>query len=98
MPADAIVVLAGNAPNRLPWAETLRHAGYADLMVVSNEQVHTHNLQTTWLALHEAGVSAPELPDSALLVLDNPPPESTVDEAAATPTCWPPVARGRCCW
>jgi hypothetical protein len=81
MPADAIVVLAGNAPNRLPWAESLRASGYADLLVVSNEQVHTHNLQTTWLALHEAGVSAPELPDSALLVLDDPPPESTLDEA-----------------
>jgi uncharacterized SAM-binding protein YcdF (DUF218 family) len=80
-PADAIVVLAGNAPDRLPWAETLRQAGYADLIVVSNEEVHTHNLETTWLALHEAGVSAPELPDSALLVLDDPPPESTVDEA-----------------
>jgi uncharacterized SAM-binding protein YcdF (DUF218 family) len=81
VPADAIVVLAGNAPDRLPWAETLRNEGYADLLVVSNEQVHTHNLETTWLALHEAGVAAPELPDSALLVLDDPPPESTIDEA-----------------
>ncbi|HEY1292141.1 MAG TPA: YdcF family protein [Chloroflexota bacterium] len=80
-PADAIVVLAGNAPDRLPWAERLRDAGYANLVVVSDEQVHTHNLETTWLALHEAGVAAPELPDSALLVLENPPPESTVDEA-----------------
>jgi uncharacterized SAM-binding protein YcdF (DUF218 family) len=80
-PADAIVVLAGNAPNRLSWAETLRNQGYADLLVVSNEQVHTHNLETTWRALHEAGVSAPDLPDSALLVLDDPPPESTIDEA-----------------
>jgi uncharacterized SAM-binding protein YcdF (DUF218 family) len=81
VPADAIVVLAGNAPDRLPWAETLRQEGYANVIVVSNEQVHTHNLETTWLALHEAGVSAPELPDSALLVLDDPPPESTIDEA-----------------
>ncbi|MBV9602181.1 MAG: YdcF family protein [Chloroflexi bacterium] len=80
-PADAIVVLAGNAPDRLPWAEALRDQGYANLLVVSNEQVHTHNLETTWLALHEAGVAAPELPDSALVVLDNPPPESTLDEA-----------------
>ncbi len=79
--ADAIVVLAGNAPNRLPWAEALRNQGYANLLVVSNEEVHTHNLETTWLALHEAGLAAPELPDSALLVLDNPPPESTIDEA-----------------
>jgi uncharacterized SAM-binding protein YcdF (DUF218 family) len=79
--ADAIVVLAGNAPDRLPWAEALRDQGYADLLVVSDERVHTHGLETTWLALHQAGVSAPELPDSALLVLDDPPPDSTIDEA-----------------
>src|SRR6266568_3584735 len=79
--SDAIVVLAGNAPDRLPWAETLRSQGYADLLIVSNEPVHTHGLETTWLALHRAGVSAPEIPDSSLLVLDDPPPESTIDEA-----------------
>ena len=81
MAADAIVVLAGNAPDRLPWAEQLRDQGYADLLVVSNEPVHTHGLETTWLALHRAGVSAPEIPDAALVVLDDPPPESTIDEA-----------------
>jgi uncharacterized SAM-binding protein YcdF (DUF218 family) len=80
-PADAIVVLAGNAPDRLPWAEELRDAGYANLIVVSDEPVHTHGLETTWRALHAAGVAAPELPDSALVVLSNPPPESTIDEA-----------------
>jgi uncharacterized SAM-binding protein YcdF (DUF218 family) len=79
--ADAVVVLAGNAPDRLPWAEQLRDQGYADLLVVSNERVHTHGLETTWLALHQAGLSAPEVPDSALIVLDEPPPESTIDEA-----------------
>jgi uncharacterized SAM-binding protein YcdF (DUF218 family) len=79
--ADAIVVLAGNAPDRLPWAEQLRREGYADVLVVSDEPVHTHGLETTWLALHRAGVAAPEIPDSALLVLDDPPPESTIDEA-----------------
>jgi uncharacterized SAM-binding protein YcdF (DUF218 family) len=79
--ADAMVVLAGNTPDRLTYAETLRDEGYANLLVVSNEAVHTHGMETTWFALHEAGVSAPELPDSALLVLDDPPPESTIDEA-----------------
>jgi uncharacterized SAM-binding protein YcdF (DUF218 family) len=79
--ADAIVVLAGNAPDRLPWAEQLRAQGYANLLVVSDEPVHTHGLETTWLELHRAGVSAPEIPDSALLVLNNPVPESTIDEA-----------------
>jgi uncharacterized SAM-binding protein YcdF (DUF218 family) len=79
--ADAIIVLAGNADDRLPWAEDLRNQGYANLIVVSNERVHTHGLETTWRDLHEAGVSAPELPDSALVVVDDPPPESTIDEA-----------------
>jgi uncharacterized SAM-binding protein YcdF (DUF218 family) len=78
---DAIVVLAGNAPNRLVWAEQLRDAGYANLLVVSNEPIHTHGLETTWLALHHAGVAAPEIPDSALLVIDDPPPDSTIEEA-----------------
>jgi uncharacterized SAM-binding protein YcdF (DUF218 family) len=80
-PADAIVVLAGNAPNRLPRGLELQRQGYARLMIVSNEEVHTHGLETTWLALHEAGLAAPELADADLVVLDNPPPESTIDEA-----------------
>jgi uncharacterized SAM-binding protein YcdF (DUF218 family) len=80
-PADAIVVLAGNAPDRLPWAEELRKQGYADLLVVSNEPVHTHGLETTWLALHRAGIAAAEIPETALLVLDDPPPQSTLEEA-----------------
>jgi uncharacterized SAM-binding protein YcdF (DUF218 family) len=79
--ADAIVVLAGNAADRLTWAEQLREQGFADLLVVSDERVHTHSLETTWLALYQAGISAPELPDSALVVLDDPLPESTIDEA-----------------
>jgi uncharacterized SAM-binding protein YcdF (DUF218 family) len=79
--ADAIVVLAGNAPDRLPRAEALRARGYATLLIVSNERVHTHGLETTWLALHQAGFVAPDIPDGDLIVLDDPPPESTVDEA-----------------
>jgi uncharacterized SAM-binding protein YcdF (DUF218 family) len=79
--ADAIIVLAGNSPDRLAWAETLRNEGYADLLVVSDEPVHTHGMETTWRALHEAGVSAPDIPDTSLIVLDSPPPESTIDEA-----------------
>ncbi len=80
-PSDVLVVLAGNAPGRLLYAEALRAQGYARLVLVSNEQVHTHGLETTWLALYRAGVSAPELPREVLLVLDDPPPESTIDEA-----------------
>jgi uncharacterized SAM-binding protein YcdF (DUF218 family) len=78
---DAIVVLAGNAPDRLPRGEELRAGGYARLLVVSNERVHTHGLETDWLAIHAAGYSAPEIPDSDLIVVDDPPPESTIDEA-----------------
>ncbi|GAC1314769.1 MAG: hypothetical protein NVSMB2_04760 [Chloroflexota bacterium] len=79
--ADAIVVLAGNSARRLPHGQTLLSAGYAPLIVVSNEHVFTHGVRTTWLDLHTAGIAAPDLPDDRLLVLDNPPPESTVDEA-----------------
>src|SRR2546423_234824 len=79
--SDAIVVLAGNAPDRLPHAEALRAQGFANLVLVSNEQVHTHGLETTWRELYRAGVAAPELPPEALIVLDDPPPESTIDEA-----------------
>src|ERR671937_853180 len=78
--ADAIVVLAGNTPDRLPYAETLRDRGFARLLIVSNERVHTHGLETTWLEIHRAGLSAPEIPDADLAVMD-PPPESTIDEA-----------------
>jgi uncharacterized SAM-binding protein YcdF (DUF218 family) len=80
-PADAIVVLGGNAPDRLRYAETLRAQGLSKLMVVSNERVKTHGLDTTWLALHRAGVAPPDIPDEDLIVLDDPPPESTIDEA-----------------
>jgi len=79
--SDVIVVLAGNAPDRLPHAEALRAQGFANLILVSNEQVHTHGLEPTWLELYRAGVAAPELPPEALLVLDDPPAESTIDEA-----------------
>ena len=81
MAADAIVVLAGNSADRLPHAEELRNSGYANLVIVSNERVHTHGLETTWLALYRAGLSAPTLPPDAVIALDDPPPESTIDEA-----------------
>jgi uncharacterized SAM-binding protein YcdF (DUF218 family) len=79
-PADVIVVLAGNAPDRLPHGEELRTQGLANLVLVSNERVHTHGLEATWLDLYRAGVSAPDLPADSVIVLD-PPPESTIDEA-----------------
>jgi len=78
--ADAIIVLAGNAPDRLRHGEELFAAGDAPLIIVSDEAVRTHGLDTTWLTLFQAGLAAPELPASAVTVLD-PPPDSTIDEA-----------------
>jgi uncharacterized SAM-binding protein YcdF (DUF218 family) len=79
-PSDALIVLAGNAPDRLPYALQLREQGLADLVVVSNERIRTHGLDVSWLDVYQAGHSASELPASALAVLD-PPPENTMDEA-----------------
>jgi uncharacterized SAM-binding protein YcdF (DUF218 family) len=80
-PADAIIVLAGNAPDRLRHAEALYQAGLAPLVIVSDEEVRTQTLDTTWRALYTAGAVAQGLPSSAVLVLSDPLPESTVDEA-----------------
>jgi uncharacterized SAM-binding protein YcdF (DUF218 family) len=81
MQADAVVVLAGNSPDRLPHAEELWRAGYAPLLIVSDEHVHTYGLDTTWWDLYQRHLSAPDLPAEVVLVMDNPPPESTIDEA-----------------
>src|SRR5262245_39617212 len=66
--ADAIVVLAGNAPDRLAYALDLRARGYAMMLIVSNERVHTHGLDTTWYDLYRAGLPASDLPSSNLLL------------------------------
>jgi uncharacterized SAM-binding protein YcdF (DUF218 family) len=79
--ADAIVVLAGNAPDRLPRALDLWRQGYAPLLIVSNESVHTYGLNTTWYDLYRAHLVAQEVPPDALVILDNPLPDSTIDEA-----------------
>jgi uncharacterized SAM-binding protein YcdF (DUF218 family) len=80
-PADAIIVLAGNAPERLRHAESLYDAGLAPLLVVSDEEVRSQTLDTTWTALYRAGVVARSLPPGALIVVGDPPPDSTLDEA-----------------
>jgi uncharacterized SAM-binding protein YcdF (DUF218 family) len=79
--ADAIVVLAGNAPDRLPRALDLWRQGYAPLLIVSNESVHTYGLNTTWYDLYRAHLVAQEVPPDELVILDNPLPDSTIDEA-----------------
>ena len=78
--ADAIVVLAGNAPDRMRYALRLRAEGHAQVVIVSNERLHTHGLDTTWRDLYRAGLAAADLPSESLVLID-PPPENTVDEA-----------------
>jgi uncharacterized SAM-binding protein YcdF (DUF218 family) len=80
VPADAIVVLAGNAPQRLMQGEKLFDAGYAPLLIVSDEPVVTFGMETTWYALFLAGVAAPSIPRDRVIPLD-PLPTSTIDEA-----------------
>jgi uncharacterized SAM-binding protein YcdF (DUF218 family) len=80
-PADIIVVLGGNAPYRLPYAEQLVRQGYAPLVLVSDERVHTFGMDTSWGALYSAGLAGQGIPPSALLLITNPVPLSTVDEA-----------------
>ena len=79
--ADAIVVLAGNAPDRLVHAQELFEAGYAPLLVVSDERLISYGLDVTWRTLFEAGLAAPRLPRGAVAIMSDPPPESTLDEA-----------------
>jgi uncharacterized SAM-binding protein YcdF (DUF218 family) len=78
--ADAIVVLAGNSPDRFAHAMQLRADGHARLLVISNERLHTHGLDITWLELYRAGRTAREVPEVDLIVID-PPPENTIHEA-----------------
>ena len=80
-PADAIVVLAGNAPDRLVHAQELFEAGYAPLLVVSDERLISYGLDVTWRTLFESGRAAPTLPRAAVAIMSDPPPESTLDEA-----------------
>lgn len=80
-PADAIVVLAGNAPDRLRQGKRLLHEGYAPLLVISNEHVRTHGMNATWLDVYRAGMSAPDVDPSQIVPIDNPLPVNTADEA-----------------
>jgi uncharacterized SAM-binding protein YcdF (DUF218 family) len=80
-PADAIVVLAGNAPLRLRHGNDLYQAGYAPVVIISDERVRTHGLNVAWHELYDLGLAAADLPHSAAVLLTDPPPASTIDEA-----------------
>src|SRR5215210_1296181 len=68
--ADAIVVLAGNSPYRAEHAVELYHAGWAPRLLISNEMVLSHGVEASWIQLHEAGLVKLDLPDEALIPLE----------------------------
>lgn len=79
-PSDVIVVLAGNSPFRARHAETLYARGLAPHVIISNEPLSSHGVQTTWLELREVGLVHLAIPDDAIVPI----PEisdSTYEEA-----------------
>jgi uncharacterized SAM-binding protein YcdF (DUF218 family) len=69
-PADCIVVLAGNSPYRVQHAVELYKAGWAPKVVISNELVLSHGVEATWLQLRAAGLVNLDLPDDAIVPLE----------------------------
>jgi uncharacterized SAM-binding protein YcdF (DUF218 family) len=79
-PADAIVVLAGNSPYRSQHADELYRQGLAPRVIISNEAVSSHGMQTTWLELRARGVVALDIPDEAIVTIEAV-SDSTFEEA-----------------
>jgi uncharacterized SAM-binding protein YcdF (DUF218 family) len=78
--SDAIVVLAGNSPYRAQHAEVLYQRGLAPHVIISNEPLSSHGVQTTWLELRQYGLVHLNIPDDAIVPI----PEisdSTYEEA-----------------
>ena len=78
--ADAIVVLAGNSPYRAEHAVELYRAGWAPRVLISNELVLSHGVEESWLALRQAGLVHLDLPDEAVMPLEQV-AQSTYQEA-----------------
>jgi len=79
-PSDVIVVLAGNSPFRARHAETLYQQHLAPYVIISNEPLSSHGVQTTWLELRQYGLVHLSIPDAAIVPI----PEisdSTYEEA-----------------
>ena len=79
-PSDVIVVLAGNSPYRARQAEKLYAQGLAPHVIISNEPLSSHGVQTTWMELRSVGLVHLAIPDDAIVPI----PEisdSTYDEA-----------------
>lgn len=66
-PSDVIIVLAGNSPFRARHAETLYAQGLAPAVIISNEPLSSHGVQTTWLELREKGLVRLAIPDDAIV-------------------------------
>lgn len=82
-PSNVIVVLAGNSPFRARHAETLYARGLASHVIISNEPLSSHGVQTTWIELREKGLVRLNIPDDAIVPI----PEisdSTYEEALHT--------------
>lgn len=66
-PADVIVVLAGNSPFRARHAEALYARGLASNVIISNEPLSSHGVETTWLELRQRGLVSLAIPDAAIV-------------------------------
>jgi uncharacterized SAM-binding protein YcdF (DUF218 family) len=65
--SDVIIVLAGNSPFRARHAEALYQAGLAPSVILSNEPLSSHGVQTTWLELRQYGLVHLAIPDEAIV-------------------------------
>ena len=79
-PSDVIVVLAGNSPFRARHAETLYARGLAPHVIISNEPLSSHGVQTTWMELREKGLVRLAFPDDAIVPIPTI-SDSTYEEA-----------------
>jgi len=66
-PTDTIIVLAGNSIYRSQYGATLYQQGLAPRVIVSNEPVRTHGLDSTWWELKQRGISSIAVPDDSIM-------------------------------
>ena len=78
--ADVIVVLAGNSAFRARHAASLYVRGIASHVIISNEPLTSHGVQTTWLELRQHGLVRLSIPDDAVVPIPEV-SDSTYDEA-----------------
>jgi uncharacterized SAM-binding protein YcdF (DUF218 family) len=81
--SDVIVVLAGNSPFRSRHGVELYNAGWAPRLLISNEPLSSHGVQTTWLELKKHGLVKLGVPDEAVFAIEQV-SDSTFEEATST--------------